>query len=166
MGGASAKRALVVLLLGATAAILIAGCSGGSGGGSNNAAEQSFSTYETSMQALGRTLGAAITASGNANISATPAAIARNLRRVQVELRTAAVKLEKITPPAQVRAQHELLTKGVREFADELDGVIAQAKSGNQRQALGSIVTLKGIKDMSRASQAIAKAGFVIVTPP
>ena len=60
---------------------------------------------------------------------------------------------------------HELLVKGVREYADELNGVIAQVNAGNQREALGSIFTLKGVRDMSRASKSISKAGFVIVTP-
>ena len=100
MGGATAKRALLPLLLGVTIAILAGGCGGGGGNGSSNASQQSFSSYETQMQDLGHTLGAAIIAAGNGNISAAPAKIARNLRRVQVQLRAAAVKLAKITPPA------------------------------------------------------------------
>ena len=165
MGGARAKRAVLApLLLAATVAFFAAGCGGG-GGGSRGDSQQSFSSYELQMQNLGHTLGAAIISAGNANISATPARIARNLRHVQVLLRAAATKLEQITPPATIRAPHELLLKGVREYEQELNGVIAQVKSGNQREALGSILTLKGVLDMSRASKSISKAGFVIVTP-
>ena len=161
MRGPGAK----LVVLGAVVMLVAAGCGGGGGSSGSSAANQSFNSYESAMQALGRQLGSAIAASGNKNISASPAVITHNLRQVQVALRAAAGKLERITPPDNVKAQHRLLIKGVREYANELDGVIAQVNKGNSRFALGSIVTLKGVKDMERATKSIAKAGYVIVAP-
>jgi hypothetical protein len=142
-----------------------AGCGGGGGNGGDAGGSQSFSNYELAMQALGRHLGAVIVASGNQNISASPARIVKNLRHVQAELRTTAVKLEQIKPPAKIKTDHELMIRGVREYATELNGVIAEVKRGDKSGALGSISTLKGVRDMTDASHSIAKAGFVILTP-
>src|SRR5438270_10695622 len=122
MRGPGAK----LVVLGAVVMLVAAGCGGGGGSSGSSAANQSFNSYESAMQALGRQLGSAIAASGNKNISASPAVITHNLRQVQVALRAAAGKLERITPPDNVKAQHRLLIKGVREYANELDGVIAQ----------------------------------------
>jgi hypothetical protein len=154
----------VLLLLAATLALLAAGCGGGGASNSASSPSQSFSSYETAMQQLGQSLGSAIRTAGNANINASAGTIADNLTKVQRLLRGAAVKLEKITPPDKVTAAHRLLITGVREYATELGGVITQLKHGN-KAALGSVLTLKGIKDMQRASQSIQKAGYVIVTP-
>ena len=60
----------------------------------------------------------------------------KNLRKAQKALRLAAARLAKITPPAEARAGHELLLKGVREYADEIDGMIAKLKSGHRRGRL------------------------------
>jgi len=157
-----------LLVLGAAVALIAAGCGGGGGGGNGGSASggdqsQSFTPYETQMQRLGQQLGAAIAAAGNKNISATSAAIEKNLRKVQLELRNTAVKLEHITPPAKIKTDHQLMINAVREYADELDGVITKVKSGNSGAALNSIFALKGLKDMQRASQAITKGGYVIV---
>jgi hypothetical protein len=151
------------LLLAAALAFLAAGCGGGggsSGGSSSNS--KPFSTYETSMQALGARLSQSIRLSGLANRNASKAKVATNLRHVQVELRAAATELAKITPPANVRAAHRELIRGVREYADELSGVIANVEAKGPRRALPAIVTLKGIRDMATASQKIAKAGYII----
>jgi len=159
---------LVAALVLAAGAAGCGGGGGGSGGGvdnSSSAGQGSFSNYETAMQALGRRLSQVILSSGNANISASPARIVRNLRRVQAELRATAAKLAKITPPDKIKADHELMIQGVREYANELNRVIAEVERGDSRGALGSISTLKGVHDMTTASQSIAKAGYVILTP-
>jgi len=162
MGGARSKLAV----LGAALAILAAGCGGGGGGNAGSGDQsQSFTPYETAMQRLGQQLGAAITAAGNKNISATSASIEKNLRKVQVELRSTAAKLQRITPPDKIKADHQLMIHAVREYADELNGVISRVQNGNTGAALNSILSLKGLKDMQRASQAITKAGYVIVVP-
>jgi hypothetical protein len=40
--------------------------------------------------------------------------------------------------------------------------VIVEVKKGGGAQATGAITTLKGVKDMQRASQAISRAGYII----
>jgi len=165
MGGVQTKRAVALFLLAAAIVAVGAGCGGGgsktAGNGANlNAA---LSPYELAMLKLGGGLNATLTQVGLANRTAKgPAPIERNLRKSQVELRAAAVKLEKIVAPARIRAQQALLIKGVREYADELDGVIANLKRGAGPRALAAITNLKGLRDMAIATAAITKAGYVI----
>jgi hypothetical protein len=125
-----------------------------------------YSAYETAMQALGNKLALALEDSGLAVRSpgATTAAIVRALRRAQHQLRVSAVALANLTPPRKIRALHAELIKGVRDFAAELDTVIASAKSGTDGGRIAAkIPTLKGLREMQRASDAITRAGYVIV---
>jgi hypothetical protein len=161
MGGVRTKRAFAALLLAATLAVVGAGC----GDSSDDAApgpNSSFTSYEIAMQKLDRSLGNALRTAGTANRNASDAVIVKNLRKSQTDLRAAAIKLEKITPPDRVKAQHLALVKGVRLFAGELDGVIKNVKNGGGVGALATINTLPGITQMGRASAKIAKAGYVI----
>jgi hypothetical protein len=158
-----ARRGLVLLLLGAAIAVAGAGCGGGSSSSSGgDLGNGGFSPYETQMQALGQTLGAALLDTGSSNRTATDAQVVRNLRKAQRALRSAAAKLAKIDPPPKAAAGHKLLEKGVREYADEIDGVIAKFQKGN-RDAVFAVASLKGVKDMTRATQDISKAGYIIV---
>jgi hypothetical protein len=95
---------------------------------------------------------------------APKAKVLRQLRRLQTVLSSAAARLAKITPPRRIEAPHELLAKGVREYAQELTGVIALVQAGHSTRALNRIPALKGIRDMTAASRAITKAGFQIGT--
>jgi ABC-type phosphate/phosphonate transport system substrate-binding protein len=165
MGG-RAKRSFVMLGIAAAIAVLAAGCGGGGSSTSNSgtptvAAESGFSPYEVQMQQLGQSLARTLLDLGSANKTATPTVVVKDLKQVQKELRAAAVKLTAIQPPAKIKAQHQKLIAGVRQYADEIDGVIAQYKKGN-KQAVFAVAQLKGVKDMSAATLAIQKAGFVI----
>ena len=119
------------------------------------------------MQALGDTLATELARAARdiAVPGAKPIALEHVLLTVQSQLRAAAAGLEKIQPPAKIKARHSRLIKAVREFADELSGVIARVKSGNGAPLTAVIPGLKGLKDMQRASDAITKAGYVIVVP-
>jgi hypothetical protein len=122
--------------------------------------------YELRMQRLGVKLGGSIQAIGdlmvvNHSVASKPQVV-RDLRRLQIVLRSAASELTRIRPPAKVRDQHELLARGVREYAQELTGVIARVQSGDTAKALSLIPRLKGIRDMTTASHAIKKAGLNI----
>ena len=152
------------MLVGAALAVGAAGC-GSSGGGTSTAADEGsggFSTYESQMQALGQSLGATLMDTGTANRTATDAQVVKNLRKAQRALRSAASQLGQITPPPKARAGHELLEKGVREYADEIDDVIAKFKRG-QREAAFSVTSLKGVKDMTKGTHDISAAGYIIV---
>lgn len=127
--------------------------------------------YEKKMQKLGQGLGTILATVGNtdsnvigggADLKTVGGIIAQNLRQVQTALRKAAAQLAAITPPPAVKADHELLRKGALEYANELTPIIAQMHTGNVLQPLQSIPTLKGVKDMTAASQAITLKGYVI----
>jgi hypothetical protein len=118
----------------------------------------SKSAYSAEMRALSRSLNG--TASALTTVTTAKAA-ATLLEKIQTQLRTAADKLANIDPPASVKPQHEQLVKGIRDFADELDGVIAKLKGGSY-QALQSIATLKGLGEIQAATSQIANKGFKI----
>jgi hypothetical protein len=178
-----AKRvsALCVVMLGT--AWLAAGCGGGAKTPSTVTAPVVPSTttstvpvtvrpsaathaYERRMQRLGAKVGSSIQEIGNLIVVnrsvASKPQVVRQLRRLQIVLRNASVQLAQITPPEKIRAEHELLARGVREYSQELTGVIARVQSGNTAEALALIPRLKGIRDMTTASHAIKKAGLNI----
>src|SRR5204863_280141 len=81
----------------------------------------------------------------------TAAKAAAALTAVQTDLRKAADRIESIAPPEQIKAQHAHLAKAVRDFADELDPVIAKLKKGAMT-ALQTVPTLKGLQEIQTAS--------------
>jgi hypothetical protein len=160
------SRNLAVLVLCAALALGATACGGGddekAAATTTAPGGQGFSPYEVQMQQLGQTLGRALLELGSANKTAPAATVVKDLRQAQKELRSAAVKLTALTPPEKIQAQHKRLIKGVRDYANDIDDVIAKYKRGN-RQAVFSVTDLPGVKEMQRASQAISKAGYVIV---
>ncbi len=118
------------------------------------------------MQALGTRLALVLEDSGLSITSqgATTDTIVGALHHAQHQLRASAIALAKLRPPSRIKAFHNELLTGVREFADELDKLIASAKSGTDGVHIAATIpTLKGLKEMQRASDAITKAGYVIV---
>jgi hypothetical protein len=182
-----AKRGFVLLVLVAVVGVIATACGGGSSTSGSQTSQPSqtsqapqpaqpaqpvqpsqrtsFSSYEIAMQVLGDRLASALATTGRAIAAPNPrpAVIEQDLLTAQRQLRGAAVTLEKITPPAKIKALHELLIRSVREFADELDNVIAGVNKKNGAPVVSVIPALKGVKDMQRASDAILKAGYVIV---
>jgi hypothetical protein len=124
--------------------------------------ETTFTPYETAMQRLGTSLNNTLSALGRANRGATADVVATNLHRSSVQLRAAAVKLAKIAAPDSIVAAHNALIKGVRQYANDLDGLAAKLRNGSPVTLLGTIPNMKGIKQMQNATTAISKAGYVI----
>jgi hypothetical protein len=120
------------------------------------------------MQQLGTRLSASLQIVGDAVRAAagSPGAAARDaraLRRAQRVLRATAAELARIVPPRALAADQRLLLKGVREYAAELDTVIARFGSGRRTtRAIESIPSLQGISDMTRATQRIRQRGYDI----
>jgi hypothetical protein len=173
-----AKESVLLLALSGALAAAASGCGGGSPAAQTHAASttqkphsmrpagrKTAGTYETRMRVLGNTLARELAIAGRAVSAPTAkrAAIEQVLLTAQRQLRTAAAGLEKIKPPAKVEVQHRRLIEAVREFADELTGVIAGVKAGNGAPVYALIPQLKGLRDMRRASDAITKAGYSIV---
>jgi hypothetical protein len=151
---AGAKRTGALLAIAAAAILLAAGCGGGGGGGT----PLSKQDYVKRMTTIGRSLSTSLSSVQSAK-TATKAATA--LSSVQSDLRTAADRLDSINPPEAIKSQHASLVKAVRDFADELDPVIAKLKNGDLT-ALASVPTLKGVTEIQDASSAITSKGYNI----
>ena len=95
------------------------------------------------------------------SLSGAPAA-AGALARVQGRMREAGKQLEAINPPAPIATQHEKLTAGVGDFADELDPVIAKLKQG-ELGALSQVPNLQGFSgDPVGTARRSSQAGYPI----
>ncbi len=152
------KQARGVQLLAAAVAAL-AGCGGGSDGGSTSTrrsrprrprprrrrssgprrrAEDQRRRARAPAGTSGRCRSSASSSApssrsiGNADAKAGRKQVVVNLRRVKVRLRRAGVELGEITPPPTVAAAHRQLIAAVREYADELSGIIADVKGGDR----------------------------------
>ncbi len=166
---AALRRALVLSALVAATVTVVVGCGDSTTSGSTSAPSSSngFSPYETEMQTLGQQLSAALASLGQSNVGQPPAVIAQHMVAVQVKLRSAARKLAAITPPDEIKAEHAQLLGGVREYANELDGIIAKLRAPTKDRlaylaVLRTISSLQGVKEMQEASVAITKAGYLI----
>jgi hypothetical protein len=121
------------------------------------------------MQALGSSLGASLRLAGEIELASAGTSSARSrdanaLENAQLALRSTAVALTRIVPPPGVRSDHALLIKGVLEYADELDGVIAALQAGGPPNVvLPRMLRFKGVFDMQRASIALERRGYSIV---
>jgi hypothetical protein len=110
------------------------------------------------MKVIGMSLSTSLNTLGSAT---TAAKAASALQKVQTDLRSAADKLEAITPPDSIKTEHAQLVKAVRDFADELGPVITKLQAGSM-QALSTVPTLKGLKEIQTASTAISNKGYKI----
>src|SRR5580765_2807883 len=112
------------------------------------------------MKVIGLGLGQSLNKFANAS---TPKAAGASLTAAQDDLRTAAKKLDDINPPENVQAAHQKLVDAVNEFADELDPIIQKLNNGNA-SAAQLVLTTKGFQALQAASNAIAKAGYPILS--
>jgi hypothetical protein len=128
----------------------------GSAGG--NSTPLSKAGYTNQLTAIGKNVSSSIGSVAALN-SASSAYLA--LGKAQVALQVAAKKLSSIKPPANVATAHAKLTAAVGELAAELSPVRAKLKAGNL-QALASVLSLKGMKDLLAANAALARAGYHI----
>jgi hypothetical protein len=168
---AGAKKAFILLPVFAATVVLAAGCGGGGGSKSSSptTAAGTATTAQTSaplakaayvgkMRVIGKSLSASLNSLGAATTAATAATA---LESVQTDLRRAADRIESLTPPDAIKAQHAQLAKAVRDFADELGPVITKLKGGNMT-ALSAVPSLKGLQEIQTASTAIANKGYKI----
>jgi hypothetical protein len=169
---AGAKKAFILLPVFAATVLLASGCGGGgasksssptaSTGAATTTAETSAplakAVYVSKMKAIGKSLSTSLNSLGAAT---TAAKAATALESVQTDLRHAADRIESLTPPDAIKAQHAQLAKAVRDFADELDPVVTKLKAGNMT-ALSAVPSLKGLQEIQTASTAIANKGYKI----
>jgi hypothetical protein len=170
-----------VLALAAALLIAVAGCGGGGGNGgsteSGTTTEAAGSTpatttaasstpmpkaqYVQRMQAIGRSLSTSLNTVGT---TTTAAKTATTLAGVQQDLRDAADKLKRITPPRPIKAEHAQLERAVRDFAEELSPVIRRLRTGKLAVArtVPTLQSLQGLREIQQASAAIAGKGYKI----
>jgi hypothetical protein len=163
-----------VLVTACVFAFAAGGCGGGGKSGTTTATQSRSQTtsapaahtrspYVVRMRRLGSALAASIRLVANADSrqNTAPTTVAANLVKIQHALRRAADSLASIGPPAPIRSDHALLLRGVREYADEL-GVVIRRLRGGELTALKAIPTLRGVRDMQRATYAIMEKGYPI----
>jgi hypothetical protein len=125
--------------------------------------------YELAMRTLGAKLSSSLQIAGDVELAEAGKAKeaekdAQALGNARVALRSAAAQLARIVVPAPARPATALLLKGVREYADELGGVIDALNAGGAPVAvLQQIYRLKGVLDMQRASIELERKGYDIV---
>jgi hypothetical protein len=150
-------RAVSGAVLSALVIVCLAGC-GGKGHGSSGPTPLTKAAYDRQMTAIGRSLGEAFAPVGAATTA--PEAQAA-LSTVEGELTSLQEKARAITAPTPLTADQALLVTAFGEIRSELNPLIAKLRSGDL-QALNSITSLKGIKDLATAVHAISKAGYSI----
>jgi len=140
------------------------------GAGSSSAGTtKAFQPYLESMRNLGTKLAGFVDSvqAAESAVSGSPdegTMDATSLRSLQRDLKSVATELATVRPPPAVALDQKLLIKGVREYAAELTGVIIELRSGDDPPTvLASIVSLRGVKEMERASREITRKGYSIV---
>jgi hypothetical protein len=147
------RRTPGMLLAVAAAALLAGGC-----GGHSSGPPLTKSEYVTQVAKVRRGI---VVSLGKLGSLSGASGAAGALARVQEKMRDAEKELEAINPPAPIAGQHEKLTTGVGDFADELDPVIAKLKQGDPG-ALSQVPSLKGFTEIQSALEAISQAGYPI----
>jgi hypothetical protein len=137
-------------------ALLLAGCGGGGGG-----KPAALPVYTRQVNAVASKLDAA---TNNLGDLSSASAAAAELATAQTALRTAAKRLDAITPPRAVKTEHERLVRAVGEIAVELTPLIRKLKDGHL-DALGDALQFKGVTEAEAAIAAITKAGYKIRIP-
>ncbi len=160
------RRAPAWLVLGAVIVALVSACGGAAKSTTSVVGPPTITRaatpYERAMQRLGLKLSSTLRSIARTNSTTSATTDVTNLERVQRELNDTAAQLARIVPPAKIAAPHALLLRGVREYAQELTGVIGRLQKG-ELGALHLIPSLRGVKDMGRASREIANAGYDII---
>jgi hypothetical protein len=134
---------------------LVVACVAGCGGG---ARALTRAVYDKQMTAIGKSFVSDLGVLGTAK-TADEAELA--LVKVQGELAATDKRLGAIAPPAPIKADQARLVAAMGELGRELGPVIAMLKTGDLN-ALGSVGSLRGLRDIDGAVRAIGKAGYAI----
>jgi hypothetical protein len=146
------RRLIAWLAVAGAVAVTAAGCGGG------GSEPLSKADYQQQMGAIGKELTTALNSLGTATTASTAAT---SLKKLQSDLTDAADKMDAITPPPKVEAQHQNLADGVREFGEQLDPIITKLEDGKMA-ALSGVTSLGSLLKIQKASLAINKAGYDI----
>jgi ABC-type glycerol-3-phosphate transport system substrate-binding protein len=146
------RRVIALLALAGAVALVVAGCGGG------GSKPLSKAEYEQQMTAIGQSLTNSLN-SLSTSTSATNAATA--LKQLQTDLAKAAGEMNAITPPDNVKTEHENLATSLQEFSDELDPIITKLEGGDMT-AVAGVTALPALAKIQTASTAINDKGYSI----
>jgi hypothetical protein len=141
-----------LLTLAALLAVVLSGCGGGGGG----TEPLSKDDYEAQVGTIAVGLTEAIQEVGAATTVKTTV---KALQKCQQTFEQAAAKMDAITPPEDIAAEHAALTKAVGEFGEELNTIIARVARGN-RLAVAGIQALPALAKIVRSSADIGQKGY------
>jgi hypothetical protein len=142
-----------LVALGAVLAVVLSGCGGGGGDGSKPLSKDD---YEAQVGTIAVGLTEAIQEVGAATTVKTTVTA---LQKCQQTFEQAAAKMEAITPPDDIAAEHAALTKAVGEFGEELNTIIGRVARGN-RLAVAGIQALPALAKIVRSSADIGHKGY------
>jgi hypothetical protein len=135
-------------------ALVAAGCGGGG-------SRLSKGQYEQRIQKDGQEITAAFKPLNQAPSSLKQ--LAGELKVGQDKLRKAASDLDGVKPPKDVEADNSALVKGLRELADDLEGLrnaAAKSDAGAVQAALGKLQQSHALADARRATDDMKKKGY------
>jgi hypothetical protein len=135
-------------------ALLVAGCGG------TSEPTMTKAEYVKQMKAVGVGLGKTLDQFAT---QSDPKKAGAALATAQSGLRDAAKQLEDMKPPENVQTEHAKLVAAIHEFADELDPIISKLQDGDA-SAAQLVLATKGFTAIQTASNAIAKAGYPILS--
>jgi hypothetical protein len=140
--------------------LVVAGC-GGSGGDDR----LSKSEYERRIQHDGQEIKAAFTP-----LSKPPSSLAqfaKELKSGQVKLRAAANDLDGLAAPNEIELDNDVLVKGLRKLADQLEPLRKGAAKGDPKlvqSAVTRIQTSKALADAQDAANDMKRKGYKLGT--
>ncbi len=115
--------------------------------------------YVTQLKTIGKhattsiaKLDAVKTATGAASLLAT----------MQTNLKADARKLGALRPPLKVVAINRQLVRALDELVVELNPIITKFRAHEPGQAIASLSTLKGLRDLETSGAALSRAGYGI----
>jgi hypothetical protein len=172
MATASARR--LVALLALPAVVVAAGCGGKSAAPATTTAAKPVArtqhlgkkAYVTAMQQLGRRLGKTVEAvypidTGLAGSDTSRATIAK-LQKGRTSVEAVLVQLQRIDPPAAVRADHRQIERGVRGMAAEMQAVIVALRAGDLAASMAP-AALPSLRVVTSATDHLEHEGYDVL---
>jgi cytochrome c556 len=148
--------ALAVLVV-----LVAAGCGSSGGGGEPLTKAQ----YEQKLNSIGTTIDTSFNELSQMFQGDTPSfdAAATKVADIQDELRTQADELDKVTPPENVKTEHEEMVDGLRGFADDLDDfrkAVADGSVAGIQQFADTFTKSDSAKKIQAAGDSLKKKGY------
>lgn len=146
----------------ALAVVVAAGCGDSGGGGGTQLTK---AQYEQQLNSIGATIDSSFSELTTMFQSPNPSfdEAADKIAEIQDQMRDQADKLDDVTPPDDVEAEHEQMVEGLRGFADDLEEFrqAVESKSVTAMQDFAeSFDTSESAKKIQQAGDSLEKKGY------